>query len=135
MSALSVKKAIETAINGISPAIATVFENTPYTPVVDTPYQQVWFVGFIPSNPEYGASHQLKGYCQIDLMYPLLNGSGIALTRAELIKSVFKYKSTFIADGISVNICETPEISSGRNDGDRWKVCVKIYYSAWVIVN
>ena len=135
MSSLSVKKAIETAINGLSPTVATVYENMPYSPIVGTPYQQVWFVGFIPVNQEYGASHQLKGYFQIDLMYPLLNGSGTALTRAEVIKALFKKGSSFIADGISVNICETPEITSGRNEGDRWKICVKVYYSAWVIVN
>jgi hypothetical protein len=134
MSALKIKAAIEVALNGLSPPLATAWENTRFLPVTGTPYQRVWFMGFIPHNLELGQSHTIEGYVQIDLMYPLLVGTADILARAELIKDLFRNSSSFSNSGLILNIIQTPEISPGSNDGDRWKIVVKVYYSAWVIV-
>ena len=135
MSSLKVRQALEAAIATITPALATVRENERYSPIEGTPYQYVQFIGFIPDTAEVTKSHRLCGYMQIDLMYPPLKGSGEAQTRAELIKNKFKKGSTFTKDSINVNILNTPEILQGRNEGDRWKIIVQIYYSAWIIVS
>jgi hypothetical protein len=135
MSSLKIKAALEVALNGLSPPLATAWENTAFTPVLGTPYQYVRFLGFIPNNVEFGESHQIDGFFQIDLMYPLLEGTGNILARAELIKALFKVGSSFTNNGLVVNITETPQIGSGQNDGDRWKIVVRIYYSAWVMIN
>ena len=135
MSTLLITEALETALNGMSPALATAWENIEFAPVVGTPYQRVWFMPFVVKTPEVTKSHQVVSYFQIDLMYPELQGSGAVLARAELIKALFKKSSTFTNGGVTVTITEPPTIGSGSVDGDRWKVCVKIYYSAWIIVN
>ncbi len=135
MSVVAIRAALETAINGMTPALDTAWENIPFTPVVGTPYQRVWFKDFIPTGPEVSKSHKIEGYFQIDLMYPELTGTGAAGARAELIKALFKKASSFINGGVTVNITEPPIVASGTVDGDRWKVCVKVYYSAWIIVN
>lgn len=136
MSVLKIKAAIETALNTITPAIDTVWENTTYVSTVGVPFQQLWFLDFITKHVEINATgYQVESYFQIDLMYPLLAGSGTVLARAELIKSLFKHASSFINGGVTVNIIGTPTVTSGRVDGDRWKVIVKVYYSSWIIVN
>ncbi|CAB4169195.1 Protein of unknown function DUF4128 [uncultured Caudovirales phage] len=136
MSVLNIKVAIETALNNLTPKLDTVWENTTYAPILGRPYQQLWFLDFITKHVEINAtSYQVDSYFQIDLMYPMMSGSGTILARAELIKSLFKQGSSFINGGQTVNITETPSISSGRVDGDRWKIIVKVYYSSWIIVN
>lgn len=135
MSIINIKAAIETAINGMTPVLPTAWENIPYNPIAGTPYQQVWFLSFMPGQREFGiTSHQVNSYFQIDLLYPLLAGTNAVLNRAELIKSLFKQGSTFTNAGQSVNITQTPTVSSGRVEGDRWKVSVKVYYSAWIVI-
>lgn len=136
MSVLKIKAAIETALTTITPTLPTVWENTSYVPVTGQPYQQLWFLDFITKHTEINAtSYQIDSYFQIDLMYPLLSGSGTILARAEAIKSLFKQGSSFISGGQTVNITETPSVSSGRVDGNCWKIIVKVYYSSWIIVN
>jgi len=136
MSVLNIKAAIETALNTITPALPTVWENTTYVPVTGQAYQQLWFLDFITKHIEINAkSYQIDSYFQIDLMFPLLSGTGTILARAEVIKSLFKQGSSFINGGQTVNIIETPSISSGRVDGNCWKIIVKVYYSSWIIVN
>lgn len=136
MSVLNIKAAIETALNAITPALPTVWENTTYVPITGQAYQQLWFLDFITKHIEINAtSYQIDSYFQIDLMFPLLSGTGTILARAEVIKSLFKQGSSFINGGQTVNITETPSISSGRVDGNCWKIIVKVYYSSWIIVN
>lgn len=135
MSIVAIRKAIETALSTITPVIETAYENDRFTPTVNVPYQYVSFPGFFPDSPEITKSHRLIGFCQIDLFYPLLTTTKLINERAELIKDKFKKASTFTSGTINVNITNTPEVLTGRNEGDRWKVSVRIDYSAWVIVN
>lgn len=136
MSVLNIKTAIETAIGTLSPSLDTVWENTTYIPITGIPYQQVWFLDFLVHQCEINiSSYQVTSYFQIDLMYPLLSGTGAVLLRAEKIKSLFKQGSSFISNGQTVNIMQTPIIGGGKVENDRWKVIVKVYYSSWIIVN
>jgi hypothetical protein len=50
MSLAQVRAALETALNSISPAIDTAWENAPYTPVDGTPYQQATLLRAQPDN-------------------------------------------------------------------------------------
>ena len=148
MSIVSVRAALETKLNGMTPAIATVWENIPYTPIAGTPYQQAWLLPATPDNPTLGDNFYREiGIFQITLMYPLQVGTATAADRAELIRTQFK-RGTSIAfddilnfDGVGnldaiviVRISHTPEISAGRVDGDRWHLPCKIQWFAETIL-
>ena len=133
MSTLDVVSALSIAINSVTPAIDTEWENIPYTPIVDIPYQSIKFFDFRTDNPEVnGPLYNILSIVQIDLMYPLLKGTGDILARAELYKNLFQQSATFVYNGQTVYTIKTPFITKGGVDGDRWKVTVKIFYSAWV---
>lgn len=133
MSTLDVVSALSTAINGITPTIDTEWENIPYTPIVDIPYQSVSFNDFRTDNPEIGGPvYNLLSIVTIELMYPLLKGTGDILARADQYKTIFKQSASFVYNGQTVYSIKTPYISKGVVDGDRWKVTVKIFYSAWI---
>ena len=132
MSVVAIRAALETALNGMSPALSTAFENVPFVPVAGTPYQQVHVLFATPSNQEMGDRYQELGYMQVKLMYPLSVGTSTIAARAMLIRSTFKRGNTFASGGITTMITDTPEIVPGGVEGDRFAVVVKAKFVAQV---
>lgn len=132
MSLASIRAALETALNGISPAIATAWENTSYTPVAGTPYQQVFLLTAEPANIEIGPGYIDRGIFQVSLFYPKDKGSQDAIARAELIRSTFPFGASFTSGTVTVNIIATPEIGPARPEDDRFMVPVRTRFSAHI---
>lgn len=128
MSLGAVRIALETALDGIAPALDTVWQNNPYTPITGTPYQKVFLLTADPANPEWGAGYQERGIFQVTLMYPLMMGPATAEARAELIRSIFARGNSFVSGSVTVTIERTPHIGQGMVDSDRWAVPVKIRF-------
>lgn len=128
----SIRTALETALNGMSPALSTAFENAAFAPVSGTAYQKVNLLTAEPDNSAYGSHYIEQGIFQVTLMYPLQTGPAAAAARAELIRSTFYRGASFTSGGISVIVNKTPSISPGSVDGDRWMVPVKISWFAYV---
>lgn len=109
----------------------TAWENVPFTPPAPfIPYQQAYLLTAEPDNPEIGGGYREQGIFQISLRYPLNNGALNAITRAELLRGIFYRGASFIKDSIVVNIEKTPEIGSGKSDGDRYFLPVRVRYYA-----
>lgn len=130
MSQTKIRAALETALNAMTPALATAWENNTFTPPVATvPYQKAVILYSQPENPSFGdAFYREKGIFQVTLFYPLKQGTSAITARGELLRSIFKRGATFIKDDICVTIERTPEIPSGTPDGDRWAMPVKIRF-------
>jgi hypothetical protein len=127
----AVRAALESALAAMSPALATAYENAPFTPVAGTPYQRATLLLAEPANPVVGAGfYTEQGFMQVDLCYPLGAGPAAASNRAELIRSTFHRGASFTASGVTVNIERTPEIAPGRVEEDRYVIPVRIrFYS------
>lgn len=133
MSVIKCRQALEVGLFGITPALATAWENQPHTPTTGTPYQRVTLVPSMPDNSTFGDDHyQERGLMFIELHYPINNGSVAAATRAELIRTTFKRGASFANGGVTVIIEKTPEIGQGMVDGAFWVLPVRIRYSAEV---
>lgn len=126
MSRRAIRSALEAALNSVTPALSTAWENVNFTPVNGVPYQKVNLLFAQPNNSEYGSNYVEMGIFQITLMYPLSTGSSAADARAELLMEAFKRGSSFEAGGYTIVVDRTPEVSGGMRDGDRWAVPVKI---------
>lgn len=115
----------------MSPALATVFENDPYTPVNGTPYQQANLLFAEPDNPTMDkAFKREQGIFQVTLRYPINIGTATVNARAELIRTTFAAGTRFTSGGITVTVETTPQVAPGFKDGDRWAVPVKIRFYA-----
>lgn len=133
MSTVSIRAALEARLNGITPALATAFENVPFKPpAAIVPYQECHVLFARPDNAEIGRSHQELGYMQVKLMYPMNTGSSAAMTRAELIRTNFERASTVSSGGVTVNITETPEIETTGIEDNRYTVLVKIRFRSFI---
>lgn len=130
MSLVLIRSALEVALAAMSPALATAYENAPYTPVAGTPYQRIHLLAAAPENPEMGRFTRDHGYLQVSLAYPLNAGPAAATARAELIRDTFYRGRTFTSGGISTVIERTPEIAPARIEDDRYVIPVKIRFFA-----
>lgn len=128
MSAVKVRQGLEVALNAMSPALSTAWENSPFTPVAGTPYQRVTVLLAQPANPEIGDSYMEQGFMQVDLKYPLNAGPSAATARAELIRTTFYRGASFTASGVVTTIERTPEIMPGRVEEDRFVIPVRIRF-------
>lgn len=131
MSQVDIRTALETRLATVTPALATAYENQPFTPPsVSTPYQRVYMLYADPDNPEMGSGFREQGYMQINLNYPL-NSSTLAVSaRAQAIRDAFVKGITLTYGSINVVINRTPSIGNGFPDPDRWVMPVKIYFYA-----
>jgi len=134
MSIISVRAALQSKLDGMSPALATAWENfkDDSVPIDGVPYQAAYLLPSV-ENPTMGDDyHRLIGIFQINLYYPLLEGTATAEARAELISTTFKRGTSMASGGITTRIEKTPEIMPGRADGDRWMIPIKIRFFAGV---
>ncbi|WP_434033718.1 phage tail terminator-like protein [Cupriavidus sp. a3] len=130
MSNVAVRKALETRLNAMAPALATAWQNVQFTPAAGVPYQRADLLLGAPENPAYGDYYREVGVLQVSLMYPSGAGPGAAEARAAAIRDWFKRGTTLVADGIEVVVQRTPTIAAGYADGDRWRVPVSIPFFA-----
>lgn len=133
MSSVKVKAALEIALAAMTPALATAWPNVAFTPPVasSTPWQRADILFAAPEDLEIGATyHREQGVFLVTLFYPLQTGGTAAQTRAELLRSIFYRGATFTNAGVNVTIEQTPEISAGSADGDRWVISVRIRFYA-----
>lgn len=133
MSIVSIRAALETKLNSITPSIVTAYENVAFTPVTGTPYQACYTMPATPDNATMGDGYyRAQGIFQVSLFYPLGVGPGTAGARAELIRTAFKRGVSMVSGSVTVRVSNTPEIGQGRVDGDRWMVPVKIRWFAGI---
>ena len=133
MSLTQVRIALETKLAAMTPALATAWENAPYSPVAGTPYQAAYLLPATPENPTMGDTfYREQGIFQVSLFYPLQTGPKAAADRGELIRTAFKRGTSMTSGSVTVRVARTPEIGQGRVDGDRWHLPVKIVYFAGI---
>ena len=120
MSLVAIRAALETALNGMSPALATAWEDHEAdTPEVGTPWQAVYLLGADARPLEQGGKwHEEPGIFQVNLFYPLGTGPAAVETRAELVRSTFKHGSEFTSSGVTVVVSNVPAIS--KIDDPAW---------------
>lgn len=132
MSRVSIRAALETGLNGLSPSLATNWENVAYTPTPGTAYQAVALLFARPVNNEFSANYRQDGILQVTLRYPINTGPAAATTRAELIATTFKRGATFSSGGITVTITDQLEVMPGYVDADRWAIPCRSRFTAHV---
>jgi hypothetical protein len=133
MSITSVRAALEVKLAAMTPALATAYENAPYTPVAGTPYQAVYLLPIV-ENPTMGDGYyRHSGIFQISLFYPIGAGTKTITDRAALIQTAFKRGTAMTSGAVTVRVTGTPDIGQARVDGDRFFLPVKIIWMAGII--
>lgn len=131
MSLLAIRRALETALAAITPALDTAYENRVYTPVNGTPYQAVTLLPAAPGNDEIGPNYTQSGLFQATLFYPA-DGTGpaTAQTRAELIRTTLKRGNSYVSGGVTTTVVRTAEIMPAFIEGDRYVLPVRLQFFA-----
>lgn len=130
-----IKKAFEKKLATITPALATAYESVSFTPVAGTAYQRVQISPDAPDNTVMASGfYREQGEFQVFLMYPVNQGTGAALARAQLIRDTFKRGTNLVESGLTILIFRTPTIAGAQVVGDRLVVPIIIKYTCDVNV-
>lgn len=132
MSVLKIRAALETALAAMTPALATAWENTAYTPTTGAPYQRVSMTFAEPVNTEYGRSFQQGGLFVVALCWPQGAGMADIAARVELLRSTFYRGASFTSDGLTATVARTPLILAAILEGDRYVVPVQVPFLATI---
>lgn len=129
---IEIKTAFEIKLNSITPTIATAYENVPFSPTNNVPYQEL---SLLPSynDSEYINDKQYISYglVQITLKYPTTKGSKDILDRVKLYMNNFVRGDTLTNGGISIKIRSTPVAVNLGTIGDRYVYAISINYKAF----
>lgn len=129
MSTSIIRQILESELTGITPRIDSTFENDDYVPIVDVPYQSIFFLFASPDNAYISRKYVQEGYMQVNLNYPELSGVAVVQARAELIRSKFKSGSIILS---TVHITSTPEIGQGTNNAGRYVLPVFVKFRQYI---
>lgn len=128
MSMITIRSILESALKAVDPTMQTAYENVKFTPTVGVPFQVPYIITSRPQNPTIGGDfYREVGYMQVNLYYPLGEGSLAITTRAELIRNTFKRGATFTKNDTTVVITGTPDMRF-VTELDHYVAILKIYF-------
>lgn len=134
MSLQIIRAGFEKKLATMAGNLATAFENVAYTPTAGVPYQRLNLLPNTPGNEIQGSrSYFERGIYQITACFPLGTGPGAAGAYAQLLRAHFKRGVSMLESGVTVLVTDTPSVSPGLIDGDRYCVPVSIIYQAQIL--
>lgn len=129
---IEIKTAFELAINSITPIISTAYENTPFAPTNNIPYQELYLIPSMNDNIFIdNAGFISYGIFQVTLKYPTGKGTKDILDRIKLYLDFFTSGKNLTQNGITVNILNTPTVKNAGVVGDRLVYILSINYQAF----
>lgn len=129
---IEIKQAFELKLNSITPLIQTAYENTPFTPTVGTPYQELYLLPAYNDNPFIDNSDYISyGIFQITLKYPTGKGSKDILDRVKLYLDNLQSGDNLTQNGITINILNTPSVKNMGVIVDRLVYVISVNYQAF----
>ena len=111
----------------------TAYDNSAFEPTAGTPWSRV---SVIPSQPEVtslggNGYDEHNGVLQVDLFYPLNQGTGQINAKADAARELFKAGARFTYGGETAVIRSSGR-NKGRKDGGWFKVTLTVIYFAHV---
>ena len=139
MSLQKIETALRTAYRagGFFADENTAFENQAFEPTPGTPWAQLFLVPSQPSAASLGDSglDEHTGFLQIDLNYPINEGTGAINIKADEIRAHFKAGARFVDDEFSQDpqsvLIRSCGRSNGRNVNGWYRVSITVFWSAW----
>lgn len=114
MSYTSIRSALETRLNALSPAFPSAWENVIFTPSA-TAFQRVFLLPAKTVNPSFGDGLKMEsGILQVTLCYPENTGPKDAIARAELLRAWFNRGLSMTSGGVTVIVGNTPSIAPAQ---------------------
>lgn len=133
MSRAAIRGALQSWLAGMSPALATAWENVEFTPAQGAPYQRVNLLAADPDNTTQGSAMFIEvGVLQVTLTYPAGSGYVAAEARAEAVRSRFKRGTTLTQDGVRVHITRTPSIAPAIQEPGWYSIPISIRWQAFI---
>ena len=131
MSNQDISVALEKRLSSMPDGIYWKMENTAYTEQDGVPFGEVFVLFAEPDNPSLGDGfYRERGYLQVNLRYPINEGAGAASIKAAAVRSWFTRGLPLTENSVTTIIDRTPQILSGRIEGNRYVIPVVVPFFA-----
>jgi len=126
MALTEAKKALERRLTTLSPSLPTAYEGVSFTPPA-TMYQRVQFLIKNPEDVTIGDTYYREQIqMQVFVVDEPNKGTTSAITRAELIRNLFKKGTTLLEGDNRIHVLSTPKVAGVGGVGNRVIVPVLI---------
>jgi hypothetical protein len=125
-----IQAALNDRLNDEFPTMPTAWENTGYTPTVGTAYFAAHLLRAEPDILTLGPTpyQERKGIFQVSCFYPALAGWGAVTSKAAEVVAAFPASSSFVYNGLTVNI-EKTWLSNGLPQDGWFMVPVSVKFN------
>lgn len=134
MSLPDIKSALEARLKelpGGIPDAQTQWPGYDLEPTQGVPYQRVWHMPAPPHNfSGLSDRRRYSGVFQVDLCFPYGEGEADADAAAKALEGWFPQGLSLTANNVTTHVDRTPETKSGRVEGDRWVIRVRVTWYA-----
>lgn len=128
------RAAFEKKLAAFAPASTIVWPNSTVGSVEGVLYYQAFLIPGTPENPTVGTGfHRQLGIFQVNIAVPTGTDTGDADDLASNLAFFFRRGTLLVENSLEVIISNTPNILTGFDEDDRWKVPVQIPYFCNVI--
>lgn len=133
MSTVAIRAVLEkrlAAMVGRPADIQWELAKTVFVPPPGLPYLRNWLLPAAPFNfGGLSTRRRLSGVFQVDVLYPYAEREN-AQPMADAVAAWFPQGFTDTANSVTTAVDRTPEVKSGRVEGDKWVIPVRVTYFA-----
>jgi len=119
-------------LNTISSGFPTAFENSPFVPVVGTPWQWATLLPAQTEDPSYGDGFKREvGIFQVMLSFPKAEGPDNLQARGEILLQGFRRGTSLVQGNVAVKMIRSPYLGPPMPpDGVWYRVPVSVPFIA-----
>lgn len=122
---------LDTRLNALTGGTTIAWENTEHIPLKGTPYLRPTVLMAPSSLMDLQDLQMNEGIYQIDLFYPLDNGAGAMLTKADAIYDHFKAGLDLVSNGVTVHIKAISRANPAKREEGWFMTSVEIHFKTY----
>jgi len=124
----NIRTALDTKLNSLTGGTPIAWENGSYPPIKGTAFIRPRLIPSPSLLADFNGLQDNRGIYQIDLFYPLSNGTGDMLTKMDQIYDHFKNDIRLVSEGVVVNINEITRTRAGEVDEAWFMASLEIHF-------
>lgn len=128
---LEIHTALDTRLNTLTGGTPIAWENTAYVPIRGTAYLRPTLLMSPSSLMDLDTLQMNQGFYQVDLFYPLGDGAGVLLSKADDIYDHFKGALKLTSGSVNVYIKEISRTAPAEIDNAWYMASIEVHWKAY----
>ncbi len=128
---LDIHAALDARLDALTGSTPIAWENTGYKPVKGTAHLRPTLLMSPSSLMDLNTLQHNEGIYQIDILYPLQDGAGASLTKADEIYTHFKTDLTLVSNSVTVHVKNISRAQPSIRDEGWYMTSIEIHFKCY----